>query len=133
MPLRDFENWMWADACEILERADRLHRQFFRPALLNVRRPTWEPPVDIYETHRDFKIMLALPGVSQAQVNITLKEDHLIIDGQRHLTADAQSRIHRLEIPYGWFERRIELPPGRFEIETEELVNGCLLLSLRKI
>jgi HSP20 family molecular chaperone IbpA len=133
MPLRDFENWMWADACEILERADRLHRQFFRPALLNARRPTWEPPVDIYETRHDFKIILALPGVAPEQVNITLDDGHLMIDGQRHLPAGSASWIHRLEIPYGRFEGRIELPAGRFEIGTRELVNGCLLLSLRKI
>ncbi len=41
--------------------------------------------------------------------------------------------IRRLEIPYGHFERRIELPAGRFDIARRELVDGCLVLGLRKL
>lgn len=132
MPLRALETWMWAEACEILDRADRLHRQFFRPSVMNARRPTWEPPIDIYETDHEFTILIALPGVAPEHLSVMLENGHLIIDGQRHLPDGAQSHIRRLEIPYGRFERRIELPAGRFEIGTSELVNGCLLISLRK-
>lgn len=133
MPLRDLETWMWAEACDILDRADRLHRQFFKPDILNARRPTWEPPVDVYETSYEFKIMIALPGVAPEQLTVMLEGDHLIINGHRHLPASAESHIRRLEIPYGRFERRIELPEGHFEIGTREFVNGCLLISLKKI
>lgn len=133
MPLRDLETWMWAEACDILDRADRLHRQFFRPAVMNTRQPTWEPPIDVYETSDDFKIIIALPGVAPEQLNVLLKDDHLIIEGQRHLPNSAQAHIRRLEIPYGRFERHIELPAGHFEIGTREFVNGCLVISLRKI
>ena len=83
MPLRELETWMWAEACEILDRADRLHRQFFRPVVMNVKRPTWEPPVDIYETRYEFKIMIALPGVTPEHLNVILEGDTLIIAGQR--------------------------------------------------
>ncbi len=123
---------MWADACKILDRADRLHRQFFRPTVINARRPTWEPPVDIYETQYDFKIMIALPGVFPEQLTVALEGDHLIIEGQRHLPVNAESQIRRLEIPYGRFERCIDLPAGHFEVGTREFINGCLLISLRK-
>lgn len=133
MPLRDLETWMWAEACDILDRADRLHRQFFRPAVMNTRQPTWEPPIDVYETSDDFEIIIALPGVAPEQLSILLEGDHLIIEGQRHLPNSAQAHIRRLEIPYGRFERHIELPAGRFEIGTREFVNGCLVISLRKI
>lgn len=133
MPLRELETWMWQEACEILDRADRLHRQFFRPVIMNVNRPTWEPPVDVYETHYEFKIMIALPGVAPEHLSVILEGDYLIIAGQRYLPDSAQAYIRRLEIPYGRFERRIELPSGRFEIGTREFVNGCLLVSLRKI
>jgi HSP20 family protein len=133
MPLRNLETWMWAEACEILDRADRLHRQFFRPDIMNARRPTWEPPVDVYETGYELKIMIALPGVASEHLNVMLEANHLIVNGHRHLPANSESQIRRLEIPYGRFERYIELPEGRFEIGTRELVNGCLLISLRKI
>jgi HSP20 family protein len=133
MPLRDLETWMWAEACEMLDQADRLHRRFFRPAVINAKRPTWEPPVDVYETSYECRIMIALPGVAPEHLSVRYEGNHLIISGQRHLHANAESQIRRLEIPYGRFERRIELPAGRFEISTREFVNGCLLISLRKI
>jgi HSP20 family protein len=133
MPLRDLETWMWTEACDILDRAERLHRQFFRPGILNVKQPTWEPPVDVYETAYNFKIIIALPGVAPEHLSVILEDDCLIIEGQRRLPNSAQAHIRRLEIPYGRFERRVELPAGRFEIGTREFVNGCLLISLRKI
>jgi HSP20 family protein len=133
MPLRDLETWMWAEACEILDRADRLHRQFFRPAVMNAKQPTWEPPIDVYETAYDFKIMIALPGVAPEHLSVMLEGCHLIIAGQRHLPDSAQAHIRRLEIPYGRFERRIDLPTGRFEIGARDFENGCLVISLRKI
>jgi hypothetical protein len=43
------------------------------------------------------------------------------------------ARIHRLEIPHGHFERRIELPPNRFEMSSRHLANGCLMLQLHKL
>ncbi len=132
MPIRDLEALMWAEACEILNRADRLHRQFFRPAVLSVSRPAWEPPIDIYETRFDCKIMIALPGVAPEHLTVILEGDYLIISGQRHLPVCAESQIRRLEIPYGRFERRIQLPEGRYEIGTSEFINGCLLISLGK-
>lgn len=133
MPLRNLETWMWAEACEILDRANRLHRQFFRPAIMSTGQATWEPPIDIYETNCEFRVMVALPGVPPEHLNVMLEDNHLIIDGQRRQSAGAESHILRLEIPYGRFERRIELPAGLFEISNCELTNGCLLISLRKI
>ncbi|MDD5580520.1 MAG: Hsp20/alpha crystallin family protein [Methylobacter sp.] len=133
MPLRDLESWMWAEAWEMVDQADRLHRQFFRPAVLKARRCTWEPPVDVYETNYGLIIMIALPGVAPEHIRVMLEDDHLIIVGERNLPANAESHIRRLEIPYGRFERHIALPAGRFEIDSREFANGCLLISLQKI
>ena len=41
--------------------------------------------------------------------------------------------IHRLEMPHGCFERRIGLPPGRYELGRSDLADGCLTLTLRKL
>lgn len=126
---------MWAEACEVLERAERLHRQFFRPGRPGTRRPTWEPPVDIYETPGEFLIAVALPGVRPDQVEVLIDRDVLTVVGDRAMPAEAQARsalIHRLEIPFGRFERRIPLPSGLLELGRRELVNGCLLIGLRK-
>jgi len=37
-----------------------------------------------------------------------------------------------MEIPYGYFERRIALAEAQLEGATRELVDGCLVLKLRK-
>ena len=41
--------------------------------------------------------------------------------------------IHRLEIPYGRFERTIDLPAGRYDLVQREFADGCLLLELRRL
>jgi len=132
MPLHDLESWMWAEACAMIDRAERLHRQFFRPASMQSRPLTWEPPIDIYETRHEFKIMIALPGVSPEHLKVILENDQLLISGKRNFPVSEEAEIRRVEIPYGRFERSIELPVGHFEIGHRELVNGCLLITLRK-
>lgn len=128
MTSRKLYGWMWGEACEMLERAERLHRQFFRLAAP----PLWEPPIDIYETADALWLLVALPGVPPETVEISHDAAAVIVAGQRPLPALSDAVIHRLEIPHGRFERRIELPPGRFQIAQHELANGCLVLGLRK-
>ncbi|HET6726376.1 MAG TPA: Hsp20/alpha crystallin family protein [Gammaproteobacteria bacterium] len=133
MESRDLENRMWAEACEMLERAERLQRQFFRPAV-RARRPVWEPPVDIYETQRALWILVALPGVGPEQVDVALEPEGIVIRGERRLPLESHEGVfRRLEIPHGHFERRIALPGGRFEIRRRELLDGCLYIALEKV
>jgi HSP20 family protein len=131
MQARDRNNWMWEQAFDLLDRADRLHRHFFR---LGVQRegPSWEPPIDVMETERRLMIVAALPGVVPEQLEIVVGDAALSIVGERAVHLPVNSVIRRLEIPYGRFERRISLPPGRFEIEERVLEHGCLRLTLRK-
>ena len=49
---------MWGEALSMLDRAQRLQRQFFTHA--NV---SWEPPVDIVESDDALLVHVALPGV----------------------------------------------------------------------
>lgn len=93
----------------------------------------WEPPIDIYETLHEFIIMVALPGVEPELISITLGDGHLVVGGRRYLPVGAEAEIQRLEIPYGRFERSIELPDGHVELGEHEFANGCLLILLRKI
>jgi HSP20 family protein len=120
---------MWADACELLDRAERLQRQFFHPG----RAAAWEPPVDVYETARDLWVVVALPGVGAAQLEIAVADGAVIVAGERRLPAEARATIHRLEIPHGRFERRIALPAGRYELDRRDLADGCLVIGLRKL
>jgi HSP20 family molecular chaperone IbpA len=130
---RNLEAWMWAEACEALARAERLHRHFFRPGERQAR-VVWEPPVDIFEQGRDLWIVAALPGIDASQVEVVVAEGVLTIAGDRRTSGlQRTATIHRLEIPHGRFERRIALPAARFELVRRELADGLLTLVLRKL
>ena len=131
MPKRQLEALMWEQACEAMERAQRLHRQFFHRSAAT---PAWEAPCDIFESEEVLTILIALPGVEPDQIKVTLSAGVLIVSGERPLPGElGDARIHRLEIPHGHFQRRIELPPARFEIFGRHLANGCLKLQLHKV
>jgi HSP20 family protein len=133
MTFRKPVNAMWANAVDMLEQADRLHRQFFRLGQGPARGPTWEPPVDVFESNHHLSVLVALPGVAPDQVKVMIDGGTLLVIGERPMPAPASAHIRRIEIPYGRFERRIELPSGQFEVRESTLANGCLLLSLRKL
>ena len=137
MRSRDPRIWMWAEACDLLEQAERLHRQFFVPARSVAKGPSWEPPVDVLETEHELAIQAALPGVAADQVQVVIDGGTLIITGLRPMPGQSRSTmIRRLEIPYGRFERRIalpaHLPQGGLELVDKALVDGCLILLFAK-
>jgi HSP20 family molecular chaperone IbpA len=126
-------SWMWSEACEMLARAERLHRELFRPAGLAARVPAWEPPVDILETEREVIVLVALPGVNPDQVEAAVDGTDLVVSGTRVLPAELSSAvIHRLELPQGRFERRLRLPPGRYNGVRRSAADGCLVITLNK-
>ena len=131
MRARDPATWMWAEAVELLQDAERLQRQFFQ---LGVRQgaPCWEPPVDLYQNGDELRLLVALPGVTPQQLEVVLAPSLILVRGERSLPANfRRAAIHRLEIPYGQFERRIALPSGAFELIDQRLEHGCLVLTLR--
>ena len=117
----------------MLERAERLQRQFFQPGFSALQPASWEPPVDIFETEREIWIVAALPGVAPKDLDVSIEQDVLRIAGLRRLLDEARgAAIHRLEIPYGRFERSIRLPATRLVLDRSELESGCLFLRLSK-
>jgi HSP20 family protein len=132
--MAEFPNsWMWSEACEMLTRAERLHREFFRPARSGSRLPAWEPPVDVLETDREVLVLMALPGVDPERVEAAIDGADLVVAGSRVLPAALRTAvIHRLELPQGRFERRVRLPAGRYAGVHRAMANGCLLITLEK-
>ncbi len=133
MTLRDPSRPMWIHALQMLEKADRLHRQFFQLRKSTQNGPSWEPPVDIFETKNEYLIWIALPGVSPDNIRIFIEKNILTIIGNRSLVAEKRTAIRRMEIPHGRFERRIKLESNLLEIQENTLVNGCLKLILKKV
>jgi len=129
--MTDFRNdWMWSEACEVLVRAERMHREFFRPIRTAARVP---PPVDVLETDRDVLVFFALPGVDPDRVEAVIEDGTLLVAGLRVLPPELQTAtIHRLELPQGRFEKRVRLPAGRYANVRRSMANGCLLITLEK-
>lgn len=125
---------MWAEACGLLARAERLQRQFFRVSPRPADLTSWEPPVDVFETDEEFWILVALPGVLPAGMEVTVSGSVVHVRAERPLPETLRrAAVHRMEIPYGRFERYIELPISHLELRTREALHGCLVVQLRKL
>ena len=121
-------------AIDAIERAERLHRQFFRLAGQQSRTPVWEPPIEVFEHDGQLAIVVALPGVHPDHVNLTFEGEMLTVVAERKLPQGfAVGAVHCMEIPYGRFERRIRLPAGRFRLLQRNAEHGCLLLELERL
>jgi HSP20 family protein len=133
MANRDPMSWMLSEAVETLARAERMHRQFFRLQPSGApNEPCWEPPIDVLETDREILVFVALPGVDPEHVTASIENGTLIVSGRRILPPELRDAIiHRLELPQGRFERRVQLPAGRYAVK-QFVQNGCLVLSLTK-
>jgi len=134
MRSRDPNGWMWAEALQMLDEADRLKRRFFELSVRSSAATSWEPPVDVFESEEELWLFYALPGVETGQVEVALEGPELVVRGERHLPPVARTTtIRRLELPHGRFERRVTLPAGRFDLIARELDQGCLVIGLRRI
>jgi HSP20 family protein len=69
---------MWGEALTMLDRAQRLQRQFFTHAQV-----AWEPPVDIVETADGLQVHVALPGVSADGITVGLDPAGISISAVR--------------------------------------------------
>ena len=123
---------MWAEACELVDQAERLHRQYFRLGARSGQARGWEPPVDIVSTADEVRITVALPGVGPDRIEVRADCGVLIVAAERSPPLAAGATVHRWEIPYGRFERRVALPAGRYELREQRYQNGCLELRLLK-
>ncbi len=135
MNSRDLSRFMFSEALSLLDQADRLHRQFFRPAAARV--PTWEPPVDVVETEGQLRVTLALPGVLAETITLSRDPEAITVSAHRAFPVAASesergARIHALEIPHGRFERRIAFSTQVISLVEQRLHDGCLTLIFSK-
>jgi HSP20 family protein len=130
---RDPSEWMWERASELLERADKVQRRFFHLPLGGAR-ACWEPPVDVVETESELAVLVALPGVEPGKAEVVIEPGGIVVRAHRALPESfAHGSLRRLEIPQGYFERRIALPAGKYQLLENAMRDGCLVLRIRKV
>ena len=124
---------MWAEACALLDEAERKHRHFFELLAVPSAPPAWEPPADIFAPGPEIQVVVALPGARAEEVAVQVTSTCLQIETLVPPPAlDARTNVVRLEIPYGRMRRRIDLSPGHYALIERRLDRGCLFLRLTR-
>lgn len=122
------DEWMWSRAFAALNEAERRAQQFFDAT---DRCQVWQAPIDVFENGGGLVVWVALPGVDPSRVEVVLDGRILRVSGVRALVVDPpQATIRRLEIPYGRFERVLELPRTGYVVVARQDAHGCLRLEL---
>jgi HSP20 family protein len=127
------KSWMWAEACALLDEAERKHRHFFELLSVPSARPVWEPPADIFADGSELHVVLALPGARAEEIAVQITPTGIQVDTiVAPPSLSARANVMRLEIPYGRMRRRIDLPPGHYALLERRLDRGCLFLRLTR-
>ena len=137
----DWDIIVWRRAQDLLQQAERIHRNFLEVAAgaryrgTHGRTPSWEPPVNVVETEESLWVISALPGVTAERMEVKIDGFELVIIGHRPLPKcceDGELKIW--EIPLGRFERRLRLSRGdkRVAVGKTTLQDGLLIIELRK-
>ena len=72
---------------------------------------TFVPPVDVYEDEQNLVLKLEVPGVNEEDLNVSLENDTLVIQGERKFEKEEkEENFHRIERRYGAFTRTFKLP-----------------------
>jgi HSP20 family protein len=96
--------------------------------------PAWAPALDISERKDAYLVTVELPGVKMDDLQITLEDSLLTIQGERQVTNDAsEQQFHRVERRYGAFRRSITLPAHVMADAVEaSLEDGVLQIVVPK-
>ncbi len=124
------KSWMWAEACALVDQAERRQRSFFELLAVPAAVPVWEPPVNVFAVDGELHVVVALPGAGADDVLVQITESGLVIEAAVSTPFAVSARVLRMEIPHGRMRRRIDLPAGRYVLLENRLERGYLMLRL---
>ena len=95
---------------------------------------SWAPPVDIFEKGDDLVIRAELPGVDKKEIDISVEDNRLVIQGERNREQEFdENNAYRLERTFGSFVRSFMLPKT---VDASKIsatyLNGVLEITLPK-
>jgi HSP20 family protein len=96
--------------------------------------PAWAPALDIAERKDAYLVTVELPGVKLDDLQITMEDGLLTIQGERHFAHDSsKEQVHRVERSSGAFRRAITLPAHVMADEVEgSFEDGVLRILVPK-
>ncbi len=90
------------------------------------------PPYNIEKTGDDtYRIVMAVAGFSEAELNITQKEGELLVTGQTQPNAEADKEYLYRGIAGRNFERHFQLA-DHVKVTGAQLANGLLTIDLQR-
>lgn len=137
---------------QLREEMDQLFDSFFGRSLMRWPRSLfdWEPElfrgfrtraplirapqVDVRESDKEYVIEAELPGMSEKDVELVLKDDVLTLKGEKKSEREEEEEeYHIAERSWGAFERSFRLPEGvdRDKVSAK-FKNGVLTVTLPK-
>lgn len=118
----------------IQDRMNRAFGEYYRNADDDVmRRGTWVPPVDIYDTGNHTLVLKAeLPDMNREDIEITVENGSLTIKGEKKMDSEfKEEHCRRIERAYGTFTRSFSLPPTvDAAAVSADYKNGVLTITL---
>ncbi len=119
------------DVMTLQERMNRVFNEFFsRPVMEEegLSRGVWSPAVDICETENEIILKAELPGMKQEDIQLEIRDNVLVLKGERKSGSEVEEgSYHRLERPYGAFQRTFTLPGAvRYEEVRAKYKDGLL-------
>lgn len=114
-----------------------------KPARLT--QPSWEslhPACEIVDSEKLFTVALDIPGFKKEDIDVELKDRHLIVSGTRYAKVREEAdKVMRQERRFGSFQRVFSLPEGiaeqnivaRFEEGVLEITLPKTQIETRKI
>ena len=111
-----------------------LHEQLGH--LVGTDAPGWTPPVDLYETPREYVLTAELPGLTREQIDIHAEDSRIVIRGARAAAPGSDipcEQFHRVERGHGRFSRAFSLPqPIDVDAISADLKDGILTVTIPK-
>ena len=94
----------------------------------------WAPAVDLFEREDSLVLKADLPGLSEDDVQIEVRDNVLTVSGERRADfEDKQNGYYRVERAFGSFSRSLTLPEG---VDAEAIQasfdNGVLEVTIPK-
>ena len=101
--------------------------------LAGTQQGSWTPPMDLYETERDYVVIMEVPGLRRDELEIDLADDRLTVRGRRGARDPDPAHYHQIERGHGPFARTVSLPhPIRIDAIVADLRDGILTITLPK-
>lgn len=90
------------------------------------------PPYNIEKAGDNaYRIVMAVAGFAEAELNVTQKENELLVTGQTKTDADAQKQFLYRGIAGRNFDRRFQLA-DHVKVVGAKLANGLLTIELQR-